>query len=239
MDQAVDQPRRKIFPPRHALVNPIACNAFAMRFLKEEKLSNVGPNTGVQKSYLDVMNTQIKVGSENLLKAMSSTQICDAILVRRPYARIIEGDPDVVGVLKFQIDGETVAEGAIRKFLIKGMNDPILDEPFAFAKTECLFNSGRLEDKGKGEVAVLDEPTSIFMPNGSQVYISARDVSLPDGKTVQIEVGFLAATYTTKDMGTPYQTYSLQMPGSIDPEKDAFLAQRAKDIASIIHRPKA
>ena len=130
MDQAVEQPPRKAFPSRVALVNPIAQNAFAMRFLKEEKLSNVGPNTGVQKGYMDVMNTQIKVDSENLFKAVISSQVCDAILLRRPYARIIERDPDVDGILHFSVDGEKVSEGAIQKFLVKGTDDPILDEPF-------------------------------------------------------------------------------------------------------------
>lgn len=243
MDQAVEQPRRKAFPPRSALVNPIAQNAYAMRFLREEKISSVGPNTGVQgRGAIDVMNTRLRAGSENLLHLVTHCYVADAMLVRRPYARILDGDPETTGVLRFKIDGEIVAEGAIAGFLVKDMQDPVLDEPFKWMKTQNLFISGRLEirsqseadkesqeaaDFRKGwkamnlpplpggggpdappslEVAVMDDPPSIFAPNGSFIEISALDVDVAQGKAVQIEVGLLAATYTTRDVGANPRT---------------------------------
>jgi len=201
VEQSVSAPRRRAFPHKAALVNPIAKQAFVMRFDREEKISTIGPNSGLQeRGSLDLLNADVREGSENLLDVVTQCNVCDAMLVRRPYLRILEGDKRSTGTAIFIIDGVKAAEGPFKQFLVDGPEDPALDSPFEWLKTTGLFLSGDLRPGPSGEVAAMEEPPSIFAPNGSFLQIRTADVRIPDGKSLRIEAGFLAATYTTKDV---------------------------------------
>jgi hypothetical protein len=176
--------RRNAFPEMIAIVNPVENKAYAMKFEKNEMISN--------------SDDLILEDGDEIIKALGFKIKCDstdAILVVRPYVRIIEGDGPVKGVLRFLINGEVVVGSEpIEKYIVKDMNDCALDLSIERAKNSILLYGVALTAEG----ADLGMGTyGIFAPTKSTLEVWLLDIRCAKDP-IRVEVGCVAARYTTK-----------------------------------------
>jgi hypothetical protein len=182
--------RRKAFPERIAVVYPDRTKGCPIKFSHEEMISN-------KVALLD--------GKEQPVVALRHTtvsNVCDAILIIRPYVRILDGEGPVSGKLTFRIDREVVLDRIpLEGYLVEDMKDPMLDTPIEVPKDVPLFGSGTLTQEN---VVLSKQNYGIFAPHKSYLEVDLDDALCPKGP-VLLEVGCIAATYTTKGFDVPHK----------------------------------
>lgn len=174
-------------PPEYAaLINPIACNAFAMRCegradIKQTVTINTGVTDGQATQDVEVMNYT------------TSSAVCDAKMFVLPYAELVTPvTPDYLGqfhtaLFTFNIDGEKVIDdSAIQNHLLC---------------PACLVagqtTSTVLLIAGVSEDELLGGCQMFFLPNGTNLV--ANITGIPSGAgTIRINTGAILANYTTK-----------------------------------------
>ena len=174
-------------PPEYAaLINPIACNAFAMRCegradIKQTVTIDTGLTDGLATQDLESMNYT------------TSSAVCDAKMFVLPYAELVTPvTPDYLGqfhtaLFTFDIDGEKVIDdSAIQNHLLC---------------PACLVagqtTSSVLLIAGVSEDELLGGCQMFFLPNGTN--LTANITGIPSGAGVlRINTGAILANYTTK-----------------------------------------
>lgn len=174
------------FPAYMALVNPIAKNAFAMRY-KESLL--IEHSTTLDKPV--IFGTQ-------LLNVTTSCRPIEADFVVRPYIRIKpSSDPEAIlrlrqATISMNIDGEGVCRGPIDEHLIGPDGAPFRKNRWKVRVLDCLFPAAFLTATNEAEGVWQ----GVFCPNGSQIQI---DVAFGSGfdREITLTTGVVAARYTT------------------------------------------
>lgn len=174
-------------PPEYAaLINPIACNAFAMRCegradIKQTVTIDTGNTDGQATQDLETMNYT------------TSSAVCDAKMFVLPYAELVTPvTPDYLGqfhtaLFTFNIDGEKVIDqSAIQNHLLC---------------PACLVagqtTSSVLLIAGVSEDELLGGCQMFFLPNGTNLVANIENI--PSGAGVlRINTGAILANYTTK-----------------------------------------
>lgn len=155
------EPLDQMFPERMLLINPIASNAFRMRFLRR----------------LD-----FTLESRDLL-AETETRVCEAIYLKGPCIRFLDGKPADDAAVTLFVDGAKILDRApAEKF---SAEDPKIDME-AFVKqsdSSAVYHAGL--DTAK------QERVGMFLPNGSLVDLHVDTVR-------RVEVRLVMAEYTTK-----------------------------------------
>lgn len=175
-------------PPEYAaLINPIACNAFAMRCEGRADIKQtVTVDTGLTPG-----GTPITLNS---LDFTTSSQVCDAKMFVLPYVELVTPvSPDYLGQfhtarLTFSIDGEKVInDSAIQNHLLC---------PACLVAAQPT-DLGVLLIAGVSEDELLGGCQMFFLPNGTR--LQAQITGIPTGGGVlRINTGAILANYTTK-----------------------------------------
>ncbi len=180
-------------PPEYAaLINPIACNAFAMRC--------EGRNDVEQTLVVD---TTASPGSTLAgiitLDVTTSSQVCDAKMFVMPFVKLLTPvSPDYAGQFflsrfTFSIDGEKVVnDSAIEKHLLcPACLIAVQPSPASSDATLVRLLLGEREDELLGQCQMF------FLPNGTR--IQATITGIPTGAgSLRINTGAVLANYTTK-----------------------------------------
>jgi len=196
---------KKCFPKMVALVNVVQLHAFAMRFMRTEVLHRqvtLGPGSGrkeIEKWGPREWSPR-KAPRERMVhdigEIYTHSEVCEGILMVRPYFRILKGAVKrPSGELWMSIDSDVVVDyQRLSNFWIAGRpEDQDPETPVRPRKESCLFLGCALDELNQADGrAVL----GIMLPNASQIKIRVADIELGEG--LQVEAGFLGATYTTK-----------------------------------------
>jgi len=175
-------------PPEYAaLINPIACNAFAMRCegrsdIKQSVTVDTGATAG---------GTPININS---LDFVTQSAVCDAKMFVLPFVELVTPvTPDYLGQFQtarftFNIDGEKVInDSAIQNHLLC---------PACLVAAQPT-DLGVLLIAGVTEDELLGGCQMFFLPNGTR--LQANIVGIPTGAGVlRINTGAILANYTTK-----------------------------------------
>jgi len=180
-------------PPEYAaLINPIACNAFAMRC--------EGRNDIEQTLVVDTGSTAdltpLNVVS---LDVTTSSQVCDAKMFVMPFVKLLTPvSPDYAGKFflakfTFSIDGEKVVnESAIEKHLIcPACQIAVQPSPDSSDAADVRLLLGEREDELLGQCQMF------FLPNGTRIQGSITGIPTGAGN-IRINTGAVLANYTTK-----------------------------------------
>jgi hypothetical protein len=190
----------KRFQDRVAIVNagfhkgPLA---WAMKYLKDERILSDGHILLNEKDRKN--NARIlKDNSDKIvqiLKAIPSCYIAEAILLHRPYIRIAEGQGPIEGTVSFKVDGVVVCEAPVNNLLVQDLSALHLDVPFEWKNINEFFQAVALKD----EAADGSNKLGIFAPASSLIEAFISDYSFTNGDRIRLEAGILAATYTRKN----------------------------------------
>jgi len=175
-------------PPEYAaLINPIACNAFAMRCEGRADIKQ----TVTLDTTLTGGGTPITLNSLNFT---TSSAVCDAKMFVLPYVELVTPvSPDYLGqfhtaLLTFSIDGEKVInQSAIQNHLLC---------PACLVAAQPT-NLGVQLIAGVSEDELLGGCQMFFLPNGTN--LAAVITGIPTGGGVlRVNTGAILANYTTK-----------------------------------------
>lgn len=175
-------------PPEYAaLINPIACNAFAMRCegradVKQTVTVDTGSTEGSTLASLQTLNLT------------TTSQVCDAKMFVLPYIELVTPvTPDYLGQfhiaqLTFSIDGELVInQSSVQNHLLC---------PACLVAAQPT-NQGVQLIAGVSEDELLGGCQMFFLPNGTNLI--ATLTGIPSGAgTLRINTGAILANYTTK-----------------------------------------
>jgi hypothetical protein len=171
-----------------ALINPIAKNAFAMRFDIARKLSSTKMIYSAKRENLD-FPWKLQV-----IDYTTTSQVCDSNYIKSFRVRLQDGfsQPYVERLWKskftFMIDGEKLIKEVPFRDLL-GMKEVLLPK----VEEACLFQAGSLDNDNN---ARADVP-GYMLPNGSR--IQAEMVNVPmGGGLIKIDIEFDLVSYTTK-----------------------------------------
>lgn len=169
-----------IYPPNLALVNPIACNAHQMDFLKERILRDrvdVEPGT-----------------SEKAIEHNLDTGIKEAYYLGGFQITPLEG-PLPKGRLRVVVDGDEILREDLAEFV---QNPELTKHPWP-NPWRCLFPAAPINLKDG--YAIHRSQLGYFLPNGSRlrVYVHLEE---PIGKAA-LEVATLGADYKVKGLWIP------------------------------------
>lgn len=180
-------------PPEYAaLINPIACNAFAMRCegrsdVEQTLVVDTGTTAGAAP--IDVTS----------LDVTTSSQVCDAKLFVMPFVKLITPvSPDYAGQFflsrfTFTIDGEKVVnDSAIEKHLLcPACQIAVQPSPDSTDVADVRYLLGEREDELLGGCQMF------FLPNGTRIIATISDIPSGAG-SIRINTGAVLANYTTK-----------------------------------------
>ena len=181
-------------PPEYAaLINPIACNAFAMRCEGRNDLEQ----TLVVDTGLTLDGTPINAV---VLDATTQSQVCDAKLFVCPFIKLLTPvSPDYAGRFflarfTFSIDGEQVVkDSAVEMHLVcpacQIAVQPSPDSPDASLVRLLL---------GQSEDEVLGCCQMFFLPNGTRMVATLSGIPTGAGP-IRINPGAILANYTPID----------------------------------------
>ncbi len=148
------------FPEYLALVNPVACNAFALRYKETLQVQHSASYQG------NILGMQ-------LMDWMLSEQVTDASALIRPWVRVDQADPASVLLLRkgrivMKVDGETAISGPIDEHLMPlDKQQPFRRKPWTTKRTpETLFVACRLTGDMQAD---QNSVVGIFCPNGSRI----------------------------------------------------------------------
>jgi hypothetical protein len=180
-------------PPEYAaLINPIACNAFAMRCEgRADVEQSLVVDTGLTSG-----GTALNVTS---LDTTTSSAVCDAKMFVLPFVKLLTAvSLDYAGLFflarfTFSIDGEKVVnDSAIEKHLLC---------PACQIAVQPSPNSTTVADiriiLGEGEDELLGGCQMFFLPNGTRIQATITGVPAGAG-AIRINTGAVLANYTTK-----------------------------------------
>lgn len=174
-------------PPEYAaLINPIACNAFAMRCegrsdVKQSITVDTGSTTG--GTPLDV----------NTLDITTSSAVCDAKMFVLPFVELVTPvTPDYLGQFQtahfnFNIDGEKVINDSAIQLHLMCPACLVAGQ----TTTSVLLIAGVTEDELLGSCQMF------FLPNGTRLQANITDIPTGGG-VLRINTGAILANYTTK-----------------------------------------
>ena len=181
-------------PPEYAaLINPIACNAFAMRCEgRNDVEQTLVVDTGTTPD-----GTPINVVT---LDVTTQSQVCDAKMFVMPFIKLITPvSPDYAGKFflarfTFSIDGEQVVkDAAVEKLLLcPACQIAVQPSPDSADIADVRLLLGEREDELLGQCQMF------FLPNGTRIV--ANLVGVPTGApgNIRINTGAVLANYTTK-----------------------------------------
>lgn len=184
------KPEEYLFPQYAALVNLMSDSAYAMRYARRESF---------------LKETQILTTTHpydiDLLDWTTSSRVCDAILLIRPFVRLSPGTPAAVRaqVGKWRstltIDGEDLEKGMLLDdILVQENGDGVRKNPFSFSKNVAgLFPGCGLSERQEAD---RDDQYGVMLPNGSRVNL-VISFERPE-QEIRITAGVVAASYTTK-----------------------------------------
>lgn len=181
-------------PPEYAaLINPIACNAFAMRC--------EGRNDIEQTLIVDTGTTPDGTPINAVtLDAVTQSQVCDAKLFVCPFIKLLTPvSTDYAGKFflsrfTFSIDGEQVVrESAVELHLLcpacQIAVQPSPDTPDADAVRLLL---------GYSEDEIMGCCQMFFLPNGTRIVATLAGIPTGAPGSLRINTGAILANYTTK-----------------------------------------
>jgi hypothetical protein len=179
-------------PEYAALINPMACNAFAMRCEGRNDIEQtlvVNTGTTADETPLNVVT----------LDVTTQSQVCDAKLFVMPFVKLLTPvSPDYAGKFflakfTFSIDGEKVVnESAIEKHLIcPACQIAVQGSPDSSDIANVRLLLGEREDELLGQCQMF------FLPNGTKVQASIAGIPTGAGN-IRINTGAVLANYTTK-----------------------------------------
>lgn len=187
----------KRFQDRVAIVNAVFHKgplAWPMRYLKDERIlsdSHCILNEEDSKSNARILkDNSDKV--EQILKAIPSCYISEAILLHHPYIRIAEGAGPIEGTVSFKVDGVVICEAPVRDLLVMDLSDPRLDAPFEWKNINEFFQGVALKDEAPDGTKKL----GIFATASSLIEAFISDYRFVNGEKIRLEAGIIAATYT-------------------------------------------
>lgn len=207
MENVLDKPARKPFLPMMALVDPAKGGGYPMRFLREERISNLGRSWDDGYEHLNESFIEGRKDWKRLLVTTTRCEAHEAVLFLRPYVRILEGDvkPDAkVGV---KVEESWIGSAPFSELLIADMKDPGLDQPFRWRQplnwdfTKNVFPAGLLAEDG---VRKFKGPCPFFVPRYCSVEVFVSQLEVLGERPARIEVGIVAATYTTDGIKTSH-----------------------------------
>lgn len=181
-------------PPEYAaLINPIACNAFAMRC--------EGRNDVEQTLVVDTGNTpdQTPINSV-VLDVTTESQVCDAKMFVMPFIKLLTPvSPDYAGKFflarfTFSIDGEKVVnESAVEKHLLcPACQIAVQPSPASTDVADVRLLLGEREDELLGQCQMF------FLPNNTRIIATLNGIPTGAPGNVRINTGAVLANYTTK-----------------------------------------
>ena len=180
-------------PPEYAaLINPIACNAFAMRCEGRNDIEQ----TLVVDTGLTPGGTPINAQTLNVT---TQSQVCDAKMFVMPFIKLLTPvSPDYAGQFflsqfTFSIDGELVVnQAAVEKFLLcPACQIAVLPSPPTTDVTAVRLLLGEREDELLGGCQMF------FLPNGTNIIATLSGIPTGAGP-IRINTGAVLANYTTK-----------------------------------------
>lgn len=180
-------------PPEYAaLINPIACNAFAMRC--------EGRNDIEQTLVIDTGLTPDLPGlTAVLLDVTTQSQVCDAKMFVMPFIKLLTAvSLDFAGKFflsrfTFSVDGEKVVNDAsVEKLLLcPACLVAVQPSPDTTDPAAVRVILGEREDELLGQCQMF------FLPNGTR--IQATLTGIPTGAgPIRLNTGAVLANYTTK-----------------------------------------
>lgn len=180
-------------PPEYAaLINPIACNAFAMR---------CEGRADVEQSL--VVDTGITSGatafSVTSLDVTTQSAVCDAKMFVLPFVKLLTPiSTDYAGLFflarfTFSIDGEKViGDSAIEKHLLcPACLIAVQPSPASTSVADVRIILGEREDELLGQCQMF------FLPNGTRIQATINGIPAGAGN-LRINTGAVLANYTTK-----------------------------------------
>ncbi len=198
------KPTEEDFPAYAALINHMASNAFAMRFVDAFPLER---ETRLLKGH----PAQLE-----LLNHITENSVCDALLCIRPYIRLVEPHDERMldrlarhGLLRVSLDGELVFDGSAEEHLIGFDGYGLRRKPYQFQATGCLFSGADLERPPPTTSLVIPvegegapgAKRGVFLPNGSRVTIHFTGITLQRDESLLLSTGLVMGYYTTRAEG--------------------------------------
>jgi hypothetical protein len=179
------------FPSYAALVNPIACTAFAMRFSRGRHWRR---ETTLEAGPLD--------GTVTLMDMTTQSPVCDADMVVRPFVRLASTTkPEMVDEirrekLEMEVDGETVISGSLDDHLVRPDGWSVRRIPYMIHRVgACLFTAVALDEQSQ---ASAEQQYGLMAPNGTKINIRLVGCENSLSERVRLTTGVVAAAYTTK-----------------------------------------
>ena len=118
--------------------------AWAMRYLKDERILSDAHcllNGEDSKNNARILKDNSDKIAQ-ILKAIPSCYISEAILLHRPYVKIAEGEGPIEGTVSFKVDGVVICEAPVNDLLVTDLSDPKLDVPFEWKNINEFFQAG-------------------------------------------------------------------------------------------------
>lgn len=180
-------------PPEYAaLINPIACNAFAMRCEGRADIEQ----TLVVDTGLTPGGTPINAQTMNVT---TQSQVCDAKMFICPFIKLLTPvSPDYAGQFflasfTFSIDGELVINNsAVEMHLVcPACQIAVQPSPPTTDPAAVRLLLGRTEDEMLGCCQMF------FLPNGTNIIATLNGIPTGAGP-LRINTGVILANYTTK-----------------------------------------
>lgn len=180
-------------PPEYAaLINPIACNAFAMRC--------EGPNNLEQTLVVSTGTTPDEDPVDAVtLDATTISQVCDAKLFVMPFIKLMTPvSPDYAGKFflakfTFSIDGENVINDSAveHSLLCPACQIAVQPSPTGTDVDDVRIFVGSTQDELLGNCQMF------FLPNGTRLIANLNDIPTGAGD-IRLNTGAVLANYTTK-----------------------------------------
>jgi hypothetical protein len=181
-------------PPEYAaLINPIACNAFAMRC--------EGRNDVEQTLVVDTGTTPgLTPINAVVLDVTTSSQVCDAKMFVMPFIKLMTPvSTDYAGQFylarfTFSIDGEQVVrDSSVEKHLLC---------PACLVAVQPSPNNTNIADVrlllGEREDELLGQCQMFFLPNGTRIQATLNGIPTGAPGNIRLNTGAVLANYTTK-----------------------------------------
>lgn len=174
---------KESFLPFVALFVPgLRDQCYAMRFVKEEQISE---EREIEGSFQ---------GEREILDYTASVEIIDAIFLKRPYIKIKNAAGPVEGKVRIVLDGETVSDGDLSHYPVE---DRLGDEPFRWRTLKNYWGS-KMDSEHPAAVMSLPWAGLMMTAHTPRLQAFIWDVRAPKDQKIQIEMGVVAALYSTK-----------------------------------------
>lgn len=200
---------RFVAPEYAALINPIACNAFAMRCegradIKQRQVVSTGTASGSTLT------------PQTLLDVTTESQVCDAKMFITPFVELYNdvtldyASQFVNSLLNFSIDGEPVIKDS-------AVNNHLLCPACLIARQPT--DEVRILLGCACELGLLGMCQMFFLPNGTRILATLTNVPTGGGD-LNVNAGVILVNYTTK-----VRQGCLFGVGALDAQQQAYPVQ--------------